>query len=65
VLLLCSDGLHRFLPDNAIRRIVANGLKQKDRLDAICRRLARAAVSNGSRDDISIVLAFRRPWINL
>ncbi len=65
MLILCSDGLHHFIPDLAIRRVIERGLKKKDALDSICRRLVRIAITNGSQDDISIVMVYRRPLINL
>jgi len=56
VLLLCSDGLHRFVADHAIERIVNRGLRDRQPLQAICRRLARQSVDNNGMDDIGIVV---------
>lgn len=65
LLLLCSDGLHRFVSDNALVGMIERGLKKKEPFDAVCGRLARAATANGGRDDISLVMVYRRSWINI
>lgn len=58
-LLLCSDGLHKFLPDAAMARLCADELRQGSSLAEICRALVRAAKQNGSHDDVSALLVRR------
>ena len=62
LLLLCSDGLHKFVPDVQIAGIVAAGQAERKSLEYICGELVRAAKKNGSRDDASALLVLRRPW---
>jgi len=56
ILLLCSDGLHKFLSDSAIATIIAEKTTIGSTLDEICRSVADAALHNGSHDDISGLL---------
>jgi protein phosphatase len=62
LLLLCSDGLHKFLPDAQMAEVVASGINRGSSLEAICNALVRAAKRNGSHDDASVLLVLRRPW---
>jgi protein phosphatase len=62
LLLLCSDGLHKFLPDEQMAEVVTSGLGRGSSLEAICSALVRAAKRNGSHDDASVLLVLRRPW---
>jgi protein phosphatase len=62
LLLMCSDGLHKFLPDEQMAEVVASGLSRGSSLEAICSALVRAAKRNGSHDDASVLLVLRRPW---
>jgi serine/threonine protein phosphatase PrpC len=62
LLLLCSDGVHKFVADDEIAGIVSNGLRNGDSLRTICERLVHAARRNGSRDDASALLVLRRQW---
>lgn len=62
LLLLCSDGVHKFVADSEIAGIVANGLVAGRPLKAICAALVAAAKKNGSRDDASALLAQRQSW---
>lgn len=62
LLLLCSDGLHKFVPDEQLAEIVANGIGDGHSLDTICGTLLGAARRNGSHDDASALLVLRRPW---
>jgi protein phosphatase len=62
LLLLCSDGVHKFVADSEIAEIVADGLGTGAPLKAICTALVNAARRNGSRDDASALLAQRQPW---
>ena len=62
LLLLCSDGLHKFVPDDQIAGIVSNGLGDRKSLEYICGELVRTAKKNGSQDDASALLVLRRPW---
>ena len=62
-LLLCSDGLHRFVPEPALAALLA-GMCRHDAappLHALAQRLAQAAAQAGSRDDISVLLVRRNP----
>ena len=62
LLLLCSDGVHRFVSDDEMAGIVSNGLRSGDSLRTICSRLVHAARRNGSRDDASALLVMRHQW---
>jgi protein phosphatase len=62
-LLLCSDGLHKFVPDADLAAAVAAGLQQNAALRQICLRLVETAQRNGSHDDISALLIRRTPWL--
>jgi len=62
LLLLCSDGMHKFVPDAQIAGIVAAGLAERQSLEFICGELVRTAKKNGSQDDASALLVLRRPW---
>jgi formylglycine-generating enzyme required for sulfatase activity/serine/threonine protein phosphatase PrpC len=63
LLLLCSDGVHKFVPDDQIANIVADGLGEGRSLETICGALVRTAKSNGGHDDASALLVLRRPWL--
>ncbi|HEX5613025.1 MAG TPA: SUMF1/EgtB/PvdO family nonheme iron enzyme, partial [Burkholderiales bacterium] len=63
MLLLCSDGLHKFVPDEQIADVVSSGFSEGRSLEAICGALVRTAKTNGSRDDASALLVLRRPWL--
>ena len=60
-LLLCSDGLHKFVEDADMARLVGLGLHEGMGLQTLCQRLVEAAQRNGSYDDISALLVQRRP----
>jgi formylglycine-generating enzyme required for sulfatase activity/serine/threonine protein phosphatase PrpC len=62
LLLFCSDGMHKFVPDAQIAGIVAGGLAERQSLEYICGELVRTAKKNGSQDDASALLVLRRPW---
>ena len=62
LLLLCSDGLHKFLRDDAILGICERELHQETNLKQLCNELVRSAKLNGSYDDISVLLVRRRRW---
>lgn len=62
LLLLCSDGVHRFVSDEQIAEVVSGGLEGGSSLESICGALVHAAKTNGSRDDASALLVMRRPW---
>ena len=62
LLLLCSDGVHKFAPDDQIADIVSAGLSDGSSLETICNALVQAAKRNGSHDDASALLVLRRPW---
>jgi serine/threonine protein phosphatase PrpC len=60
LLLLCSDGVHKFVDDMEIAGIVAQGLAGQQPLKLICAGLVAAAKNNGSHDDASALLVQRR-----
>ena len=62
LLLLCSDGVHKFVSDDEIADVVSGGLKDGRSLETICDALVHAAKRNGSHDDASALLVLRRPW---
>jgi formylglycine-generating enzyme required for sulfatase activity len=62
LLLFCSDGVHKFVPDEQIAHVVTDGLSGGRSLESICGALVHAAKANGSRDDASALLVLRRPW---
>jgi len=62
LLLLCSDGVHRFISDEEIADLVSRGLGAGGSLEGVCDALVRAARRNGSQDDASALLVLRRPW---
>ncbi len=64
-LLLCSDGLHKFLPPDAIARRVDNGLAAGLPEGEICHQLVAAAKAAGSYDDVTALLVVRRPWLGV
>jgi protein phosphatase len=63
LLLLCSDGVHKFVSDEQMADVVAGGLRRGSSLASICGALVQAAKSNGGHDDASALLVLRRPWI--
>src|SRR6185436_15950239 len=63
LLLLCSDGVHKFVRDEQIANVVSDGLADGRSLETICGTLVRTAKSNGSHDDASALLVLRRPWL--
>lgn len=63
LLLLCSDGLHKFLDDAALAEIVARESRRGASLESICRSLVEAAKRHGSHDDVSALLVERRRWL--
>ncbi len=62
LLLLCSDGVHKFVSDGQIADVVSGGLRDGSSLETICDALVHAAKNNGSHDDASALLVLRRPW---
>ena len=52
VFLLCSDGLHSMVPDEAVASVLARG----ENLQTTARELIKAALASGGRDNISLVL---------
>jgi serine/threonine protein phosphatase PrpC len=62
LLLLCSDGLHKFVSDEQIAELVARGIGGGSSLGSICSMLVRAAKRNGGHDDASALLVLRQPW---
>lgn len=62
VLLLCSDGLHKFVGDDDLAALIGGGLDRGADLEQVCRTLVRAAQNNGSHDDVSALLVRRNRW---
>jgi serine/threonine protein phosphatase PrpC len=62
LLLLCSDGVHKYVSDEQIAALVSDGLSEGRPLERICAALVGAAKRNGSHDDASALLVMRRPW---
>lgn len=58
-LLLCSDGLHRYVPAPILASMCQRDASAE--LHALAQRLVTAAQVHGSRDDISVVLVRRNP----
>jgi protein phosphatase len=54
ILLLCSDGLHGYVPDTEIERIVNAGAN--DDLNKLARSLTNAANAAGGRDNVTVQL---------
>jgi serine/threonine protein phosphatase PrpC len=59
LLLLCSDGLHKFVPDADLAGICGRELKSGAGLEDACRVLVRTAKDNHSHDDVSALLVRR------
>jgi serine/threonine protein phosphatase PrpC len=59
MLLLCSDGLHKFVNDEALKQLCAEGLQCGRNLQEICQMLVETAQRNGSHDDVSALLVRR------
>jgi len=62
LLLLCSDGVHKFVSDEQMAEVVSGGIDSGSSLGSICNALVHAAKRNGSHDDASALLVLRRPW---
>jgi serine/threonine protein phosphatase PrpC len=62
LLLLCSDGVHKFVPDEALAALTGSELRNGADLKQVCGAVLRTAKQNGSHDDVSILLVRRRPW---
>ena len=58
-LVLCTDGLHRFVPEATLAAACRRGAGAPP--EAVARRLVAAAARAGSRDDISVLLLRRNP----
>jgi len=56
LLLLCSDGLHRYVPATTLLGLLSAGLRAGLDLDALARQLVKQAAHNGSTDDITVLL---------
>jgi protein phosphatase len=65
MLLLCSDGIHKYVSDGEIADIVSRGMASNASLDRICSVLAGTAKSNGGDDDASALLVLRRSWFGV
>lgn len=61
-LILCSDGLHRFVDVPAIARRLAQSEQAGESLYVTAERLVADAQASASHDDISVVLVRLNPW---
>jgi serine/threonine protein phosphatase PrpC len=55
-LLLCSDGLTNMVEDRAIRKLIVHGGAD---VQATCESLVALAKTNGGKDNITVVLAYK------
>src|SRR5258706_1912657 len=62
LLLLCSDGLHKFVSDEQMAEVISSGIGSGSSLASICNTLVRAAKRNGGHDDSSALLVLIEPW---
>jgi serine/threonine protein phosphatase PrpC len=60
LLLLCTDGLHRFVPETVIHRIINNGAQSGRSVREIVAELVGKAQQAGSYDDITVLLLHRK-----
>jgi PPM family protein phosphatase len=65
LLLLCSDGVHKFVPDAELAATIRAGLSKRLSLKDICSALVRAAKANGCDDDASALLVMRHSWFGV
>ena len=56
-ILLCSDGLHRYLDQDMIARVVAEEVDPK----SICKQMVKLANEAGGEDNITVVVSKPRP----
>lgn len=61
ILLLCSDGIHKYLSPEEISK----GLQWPESLNERCRKLVNQAHINGGTDDATIVAIERRRWFGI
>ncbi|MFM8332601.1 MAG: PP2C family protein-serine/threonine phosphatase [Candidatus Methylumidiphilus sp.] len=62
LLLLCSDGLHKFVDDQSLASLCGEELGKGAGLAAVCQVLVATAKAQGSHDDVSALLVLRRRW---
>jgi len=60
-LLLCSDGIHKYLSSAEISK----GLQRPESLNERCRKLVNQAHINGGTDDATIIAIERRRWFGI
>ena len=65
LLLICSDGVHKFVSDNAIANVIRTGLSKRLSLKEIWSVLVRTAKANGGDDDASALLVVRHCWFGV
>ena len=61
MLLLCSDGFHRFVSPETLAGHVGQALRHDWPLARLAQRLAQLAQDEGSHDDVSVLLVRRNP----
>ena len=65
ILLLCSDGLHRYADPADIVHLAEDWQASQLPLQALAERLETLALGGGSPDDITILLVRRNHWLTL
>lgn len=61
MLLLCSDGFHRFVSPETLAGHVAQGQRRSWPLERLAQTLAQLAQDGGSHDDVTVLLVRRNP----
>ena len=56
IFLICSDGLSKMLTDDAIAKIIKDGIKSQTATQAIAQTLINAANEAGGKDNVTVVL---------
>ncbi len=56
-LVLCSDGLHRYIEPPMLAEIIA----QRDSPESVCTELVRVAIKGGGEDNITVIVAKPQP----
>ena len=61
ILFLCSDGVHRYVPQEQMAKI----LRAAGSLEQRCRQLVQTAHDQGGTDDATVVAVARHNWLGL
>lgn len=65
LILICSDGLHKFLSPDEMLRICRPILIAKNSMTILAQALVRGAIQNGSYDDVSILILRKNPRLGV